>query len=279
MMQCDYADLMDTKTSTATASVRELIVDKAVLNNDYANLRYSNAWVNLRSLITPEGRFSCQLGQCVPKQNPSSSTTRRSYTEATSVVHQPIPEQWNHTSSIQRSYTEAVSAVPRTTPGRWIHTSSSTTQVSYTEAASAVPRTTPDQWIHTSSIPRSYTEASGTAPHTTSEQGIHSSSDQGSYTDASSAIPQTTTAMPSFASPPKQSVKGDKTSKMDSFPNKSTMKQAFPWKKWFIGISAVCGLIICILFVIILKCYLVLKRNLLPFPGNQHAQRWELEDL
>ena len=91
-------------------------LDKAVLNNDYTNLRFSNAWVNLRSLITPEGRFFCQLGQCVPEQNLPSSTTWRSYTEATSVVHHPIPEQWNHTSSIQRSYTEADSAVPRTPP-------------------------------------------------------------------------------------------------------------------------------------------------------------------
>ena len=62
------------------------------------------------------------------------------------------------------------------------------------------------------------------------------------------------------------------------FPNKSTMKQTFPWKKWFIGISSVCGMLICVLLLIILKYFLILKRDILPIPRS-HAQRWELEEL
>ena len=149
-----------------------------------------------------------------------------------------------------------------------------------------------EQWNHTSSsIPRSYIEAGSAVTHPTPEQRIRSSSDQRSYIEAVTDIPQTTAAMTSFASPPLQSEKEGKThtdypastdrntqtieivySKMESFcpttsaplrfPNKSTMKQTFPWKKWFIGLSSVCGMLICVLLLIILKCYLILKRDI-----------------
>lgn len=65
-MLCDYMDLISTRPSADSIATKVLFIRKKLFDLSETGANYTHAWMNLRMLITSSGKFKCDSGKCVP---------------------------------------------------------------------------------------------------------------------------------------------------------------------------------------------------------------------
>ena len=282
-MSCEYADLMDTWPSADSTSVKVLFVANKILNEN--QWRYSmQTWRNLKTLITPKGKFSCDQGKCIHVNIPSPNS--EIHLSTFSIIN-PLPTETASSSTVNPSPAETTQREFSSTSG--------------VEKMKLLPTSTIDNPLPTRKLVVLASSTSSNLAetiqneHLTKEQlntiiPLPAETEQKEDIDSITTLPteteqkgQLTTINPLHAADARTSNVHTEHPRSTSIMKISPVLKAHSSssklkEKIYIGLLVAFGVVISILLTVLAKCYFLLRRANSGSP-RAHAQSWETEEL